>query len=113
MRWAQVRGAPSTAELGRLGVARVSVGPAIAQAALAATRRAAREVLERGTGVPMNAWNLRCRSARRTGCSGAPGPDDRGPSPLKPGVARSPGAAVEATRPRLEVLAKLVLPRVK
>ena len=42
-------GAPSTAELGRLGVARVSVGPAITQAALEATRRAAREMLERGT----------------------------------------------------------------
>jgi 2-methylisocitrate lyase-like PEP mutase family enzyme len=42
-------GAPSTGELGRLGVARVSVGPAITQAALEATRRAAREVLERGT----------------------------------------------------------------
>jgi 2-methylisocitrate lyase-like PEP mutase family enzyme len=42
-------GAPSTAELGRLGVARVSVGPAITQAALEATRRAARELLERGT----------------------------------------------------------------
>jgi len=46
-------GAPSTAELGQLGVARVSVGPAIAQAALGATRRAAVELLERGTyGAP-------------------------------------------------------------
>ncbi len=42
-------GAPSVPELGKLGVARVSVGPAIAQAALAATRRAALELLERGT----------------------------------------------------------------
>jgi 2-methylisocitrate lyase-like PEP mutase family enzyme len=42
-------GAPSADQLGRLGVARVSVGPAIMQAALAATRRAARELLERGT----------------------------------------------------------------
>jgi 2-methylisocitrate lyase-like PEP mutase family enzyme len=42
-------GAPSTDELGRLGVARVSVGPAIAQAALATTSRAARELLDRGT----------------------------------------------------------------
>jgi 2-methylisocitrate lyase-like PEP mutase family enzyme len=41
--------APSTAELGGLGVARVSVGPAITQAALEATRRAARQLLERGT----------------------------------------------------------------
>jgi 2-methylisocitrate lyase-like PEP mutase family enzyme len=42
-------GAPPTDELGRLGVARVSVGPAIAQVALEATRRAVRELLERGT----------------------------------------------------------------
>jgi 2-methylisocitrate lyase-like PEP mutase family enzyme len=42
-------GAPSTAELGRLGVARVSVGPAIAQVALEATRRAAWELLQRGS----------------------------------------------------------------
>ncbi len=42
-------GAPTTAELGRLGVARVSVGPAIAQVALEATRRAARELLQHGT----------------------------------------------------------------
>ncbi len=42
-------GAPTTAELGRLGVARVSVGPAIAQVALEATRRVARELLEQGT----------------------------------------------------------------
>jgi 2-methylisocitrate lyase-like PEP mutase family enzyme len=42
-------GAPSTRELGELGVARVSVGPAITMVALEATRRAARELLERGT----------------------------------------------------------------
>jgi 2-methylisocitrate lyase-like PEP mutase family enzyme len=42
-------GAPRASELGELGVARVSVGPGIAQAALAATRRSARELLERGT----------------------------------------------------------------
>jgi len=42
-------GAPGVQDLGRLGVARVSVGPAIALAALAATRQAARELLERGT----------------------------------------------------------------
>jgi 2-methylisocitrate lyase-like PEP mutase family enzyme len=42
-------GAPATSQLGQLGVARVSVGPGIAQAALAATRRAARELLEHGT----------------------------------------------------------------
>lgn len=42
-------GAPDVAELGRLGVSRVSVGPAIAQAALAATRRAAAELLGPGT----------------------------------------------------------------
>jgi 2-methylisocitrate lyase-like PEP mutase family enzyme len=42
-------GAPSTKELGQLGVARVSVGPAITQAALTATRRVARELLEQGT----------------------------------------------------------------
>ena len=48
-------GAPTTAELGRLGVARVSVGPAIAQVALEATRRAALELLERGTFGAMEA----------------------------------------------------------
>ena len=42
-------GAPSIAQLGQLGVARVSVGPAIAKAALATTRRAARELLEKGS----------------------------------------------------------------
>jgi 2-methylisocitrate lyase-like PEP mutase family enzyme len=36
-------------ELGQLGLARVSVGPAITQAALGITYRAARELLERGT----------------------------------------------------------------
>lgn len=36
-------------ELGRLGVARVSLGPAVALAALATTQRAARELLEQGT----------------------------------------------------------------
>lgn len=46
-------GAPSASQLGQLGVARVSVGSAIAQAALATTRRAARELLEQGTyGTP-------------------------------------------------------------
>ncbi|MEW2633674.1 isocitrate lyase/phosphoenolpyruvate mutase family protein [Streptomyces sp. NPDC048389] len=42
-------GAPDVAELGRLGAVRVSVGPAIAQAAHALVRSAARELLERGT----------------------------------------------------------------
>jgi 2-methylisocitrate lyase-like PEP mutase family enzyme len=42
-------GAPSVSQLGKLGVARVSVGSAIAQAALATTRRVAHELLEQGT----------------------------------------------------------------
>jgi 2-methylisocitrate lyase-like PEP mutase family enzyme len=42
-------GAPSVAQLRQLGVARVSVGPAITQVALAATQRAARELLASGT----------------------------------------------------------------
>jgi len=42
-------GAPSTAELGVLGVARVSVGPSMTQAAFATIRRATRELLEQGT----------------------------------------------------------------
>lgn len=42
-------GAPSTVELGALGVARVSVGPTITQAAFATNRRATRELLEQGT----------------------------------------------------------------
>jgi len=41
-------GAPDTAELGRLGVARVSVGPMITQAAFASTRRLTRELLVHG-----------------------------------------------------------------
>ncbi len=42
-------GAPTVAELAALGVARVSVGSAIAQAAYTATRLAARELLTTGT----------------------------------------------------------------
>lgn len=42
-------GAPSASDLGRIGVARVSVGPGIAQAAFSAAQLAARELLERGT----------------------------------------------------------------
>ena len=56
-------GAPSVSQLGKLGVARVSVGPAIAQAALATTRRVALELLELGTydslgdGIPFSDVN--------------------------------------------------------
>lgn len=42
-------GSPSTAELRHLGVARVSVGPAIALSAMAHIRRAAAELLGAGT----------------------------------------------------------------
>ena len=42
-------GAPTVSQLAQLGVARVSVGSGIAQVALAATRRATRELLEQGT----------------------------------------------------------------
>ena len=42
-------GAPSVSQLGQLGVARVSLGSALAQAALATTQQAARELLEHGT----------------------------------------------------------------
>lgn len=42
-------GAPSIPELGQLGVARVSLGPAIIQAALATVQQAARELLGDGT----------------------------------------------------------------
>jgi len=41
--------APSVSHLGQLGVARISVGPTIAQVACTATRRAVRELLEHGT----------------------------------------------------------------
>ncbi len=41
--------APTITELGKLGVARVSVGPRIAEAALAATKAAALELLRQGT----------------------------------------------------------------
>ncbi len=40
--------APSAAQLGELGVARLSVGPGVTQVALAAVRQAARELLEEG-----------------------------------------------------------------
>ena len=42
-------GAPGTVELGKLGVARVSVGPLITQAAFATIRRATKELLEQGS----------------------------------------------------------------
>ena len=42
-------GAPSVGELAGLGVARVSVGPAITRAAMATIRAAARELLGTGT----------------------------------------------------------------
>jgi 2-methylisocitrate lyase-like PEP mutase family enzyme len=42
-------GAPTLAQLGQLGVARVSFGPAVALAALAATQRVALELLGAGT----------------------------------------------------------------
>jgi 2-methylisocitrate lyase-like PEP mutase family enzyme len=42
-------GVPSIQELGRLGVARVSLGAGVARAALSATQQLAREVLEKGT----------------------------------------------------------------
>jgi 2-methylisocitrate lyase-like PEP mutase family enzyme len=42
-------GAPSVAELAALGVARISAGSGLAQAAHALVRRAARELLEEGT----------------------------------------------------------------
>jgi len=42
-------GAPNARQLGEIGVARVSVGPWIAQAALAAAQRAARELVEQGS----------------------------------------------------------------
>jgi 2-methylisocitrate lyase-like PEP mutase family enzyme len=42
-------GVPTIQELGKLGVARVSLGAGVARAALAATQRVAREVLEKGT----------------------------------------------------------------
>ena len=48
-------GAPSAKHLGEIGVARVSVGPWIAQAALAATHRAARELVEQGTYTSLEA----------------------------------------------------------
>ncbi len=42
-------GAPNATQLGKMGVARVSVGPGIAQAALAAVQSAASELLQQGT----------------------------------------------------------------
>jgi 2-methylisocitrate lyase-like PEP mutase family enzyme len=61
-------GAPGVKELGALGVARVSLGPMLALAALAVTQQAARELLEQGTyrtleqGLPfgdVNGWFAR------------------------------------------------------
>jgi len=48
-------GAPSAKQLGEIGVARVSVGPWIAQAALATAQRAARELIEQGTYTSLEA----------------------------------------------------------
>lgn len=48
-------GAPSAKQLGEIGVARVSLGPWIAQAALAAAQRAACELVERGTYTSLEA----------------------------------------------------------
>jgi 2-methylisocitrate lyase-like PEP mutase family enzyme len=48
-------GAPSAKQLGEIGVARVSVGPWIAQAALATARRAACELIEQGTYTSLEA----------------------------------------------------------
>jgi 2-methylisocitrate lyase-like PEP mutase family enzyme len=48
-------GAPSAKRLGEIGVARVSVGPWVAQAALAAAQRAARELVEAGTYTSLEA----------------------------------------------------------
>jgi 2-methylisocitrate lyase-like PEP mutase family enzyme len=45
--------APSIGQLAALGVTRVSVGPAIALAALATTERAAQELFDRGTYEPL------------------------------------------------------------
>ncbi|MFF9474075.1 isocitrate lyase/phosphoenolpyruvate mutase family protein [Streptomyces roseolus] len=45
-------GAPSVPELGALGVARVSLGPALAQSAYAVVRQAARELYGEGTYAP-------------------------------------------------------------
>ncbi len=64
-------GAPSVAELADLGVARVSVGPAITRAAMATIRTATRELLETGTydglvgGVPFAEANALFRSPHR------------------------------------------------
>jgi len=63
-------GAPSVSRLGELGVARVSVGPGVAQAAYSVAQRAARELLEQGTygaleaAVPFTEMNalFACRS---------------------------------------------------
>ena len=48
-------GAPSAKQLGEIGVARVSVGPWVAQAALATALRAARELVEQGTYTSLEA----------------------------------------------------------
>jgi 2-methylisocitrate lyase-like PEP mutase family enzyme len=48
-------GAPSAKQLGKIGVARVSVGPWVAQAALATAQRAAHELVEQGTYTSLEA----------------------------------------------------------
>lgn len=64
-------GAPTIAELARLGVARVSVGPAITRAAMATIRDAARELLRGGTydsladGIPFAEANALFPAATR------------------------------------------------
>ncbi|WP_328905667.1 isocitrate lyase/phosphoenolpyruvate mutase family protein [Streptomyces sp. NBC_00234] len=64
-------GAPSVAELGRLGAARVSLGSAVAEAAYAVARRAARELFATGTyaalGEPLAYQELNALLAGRDG----------------------------------------------
>jgi 2-methylisocitrate lyase-like PEP mutase family enzyme len=48
-------GAPNAFQLGKMGVARVSVGPAVTQVALGAAQSSARELLEKGTYTTLEA----------------------------------------------------------
>jgi 2-methylisocitrate lyase-like PEP mutase family enzyme len=59
-----LRGAPSTSELAALGVARVSVGGALAFAAMGALREAAEELRERGTYGYLERTGLGVQAAR-------------------------------------------------
>lgn len=89
-------GAPTVAELAALGVARVSAGSALAEAAHAAVRRAARELLDTGTyGALADGLGYGELNALLT----REGWFSRRPASVRPGRGRGPAGGVRGRRP--------------